>query len=126
MALLRNTPPETRMTESEVRFIDILYQELPHDRTQQKIVKRAKSKIIELVGSPEVKIHENESRITGRIEALFAPKAIHMGLLKRFDTYINKENLEIYEWEYSDEETLNQLLNNGEIPKRTDHTVDKK
>lgn len=119
IALIRNTPPETRITDSEICFFDILWQEAPHDRSKPKTVQRKKPGLVDCVGGPEAKDHDHQGRIAGRIEALFAPKAINMGILKRFDIYTNADGEEVYEWEYSDEDTLNRLLNRGQTPQIT-------
>ncbi|MCE5318871.1 MAG: hypothetical protein LLG04_16105, partial [Parachlamydia sp.] len=119
IALIRNTPPETRITDSEICFFDILWQEAPHDRSKRKTVGRKKRSIVDCVGGSETKDHYHQGRIARRIEALFAPKAINMGILKRFDIYTNADGEEVYEWEYSDEETLNGLLNKARGPQVT-------
>ena len=120
IALIRNTPPGTRITDSEICFFDILWQEAPHDRSKTKTVRRKKDSIVVHVGGKESREAWHQGRIAGRIEALFAPKAINMGILKRFEMCTNADGEEIYEWEYSNEEILNRLLNKGKAQKDVD------
>lgn len=112
---LRHTPPKTTISESEIRFFDFLYQEMPHDKDKGKDVRRKKAEFIELIGGQEVKENRHLVRIIERIEKLYAPKAINMGLLRGFTTEINKKGEEVYVFKYADKKNLEALYYTPEI-----------
>ena len=95
-AMLRKTPPETRLNEMEVLFFDFLYSESPHKKNEEKIVRRRKNSFLIFIGGEEIAKHRLFSRLAQRIESKYVKKAINLGLLKDFKIETNKDNEQIY------------------------------
>jgi hypothetical protein len=96
-ALLRHTPPKTRLTEQEVKFFDILYDEVSYISGKKNIVRRKKGdflKQLDIDGS----FHGNRllSRLANTVEKKYVEKGLNLGLLEKFTIEVNRYGEEIY------------------------------
>lgn len=109
-AILRRTPPTSTPDKTETRFFDILYSEKPYKKTQKRVVRRIKKKFLDLVGGAEVSEHRHKERLSNRIESVYFPKAVNMGLLKGFSEELNREGEAVYVFEYENPKKTEKLL----------------
>jgi hypothetical protein len=110
-ALLRTTPPQTRLNESETAFFDFLYSEVSYNKTKINVVKRKKTEFIAILDiNGSFKKGSNLSKLGERIENVFIPKASNLGLLQEFYIEKNKEGEEIYVFNIAPREKISHLF----------------
>ena len=110
-ALLRKTPPKTIPDKTETRFFDILYNEKPYKKNQDRIVRRLKNNFLLTIGGKGLIEQRNKERLADRIENFYAPKAINLGLIKSFKEDTNREGEIVYVIEYEEHDEMEKHLN---------------
>ena len=110
-ALLRKTPPKTTPDKTETRFFDILYNEKPYKKNQDRIVRRLKNNFLLTIGGKGLIEQRNKERLADRIENLYVPKAVNLGLIKSFKEDTNREDEIVYVIEYEAHEEMEKHLN---------------
>lgn len=113
-ALMRKTPPKSMIDKTEIAFFDILYQERPINKNKSRILRRIKKTFLILVGGQQMVKNYHQGKVSERIETIYAPKAVNMGLLKKFYIELNKDDQEVYIFEYQDSHVITQLIGNQE------------
>jgi hypothetical protein len=96
-ALLRHTPPKTRLTEQEVKFFDILYSEVSYNPKKSNVVRRKKIEFLkQLDTNGSFNANRHLSKLAHTVETIYQQKGLNLGVLEKFDIEINKEGEEIY------------------------------
>lgn len=108
--LLRNTPPKSIPDKTEVRFFDILFNEKPYKKNQERIVRRLKNSFLTKMGGKEMAENRNIERLAKRVESIYAPKAINLRILKSFTKDVNRAGEEVYVIEYEEHEKIERLM----------------
>lgn len=96
-ALLRHTPPKTRLTEQEVKFFDILYNEVSYNPKKSNMVRRKKIEFLKQLDVDRSFYKNNHfPRLANIVEKTYVKKGLNLGILEKFDIETNREGEEIY------------------------------
>ena len=109
-AILRITPPKSKVDKTETCFFDILCNEKPYQKDQNRNVRRLKDSFLLMIGGKEMIENRNQERLANKIKNIYAPKAINLGLLKSFKEDVNRESKIVYNIEYERHEVIKRYL----------------
>lgn len=111
-ALLRHTPPKTKLTEKEIKFFDILYNEVSYSSKKNNTIRRKKTGFLMELDADR-SFHENRllSRLANDIENKYVEKALNLGLLEKFDIEINNDGEEVYVFTINAKEKISAFQN---------------
>ena len=96
-ALLRHTPPKTRVTEQEVKFFDILYNEVSYNPKKNNVVRRKKTEFLkQLDTSGSFNANRHLSKLAKTVETVYVQKGLNLGILEKFESEVNNDGEGVY------------------------------